>query len=308
MNNELYIVDIKEQGERLDHYLKKIKPNLSRSYIQKLIKKQDILLNDKQAKSSSKLNKGDKIKIVIAPPEKLDLKAKKIDLDILYEDEAIIVINKPAGLVVHPVPGNREDTLVNALLAYEDKLSSINGVERPGIVHRLDKDTSGVLVVAKTDTSHRNLIEQFKNREISKVYHTLLKGNLPYKKGKIDAPIGRNPQARKKMAVVKKNSKKAVSYFKVLEYFPDYSYVEVNLETGRTHQIRVHFSYLGYPVLGDEKYSRKKNVIGVKRQMLHAYKLGFKHPLKEKWQEYTAPLPEDFNNLLNYLKEKNKYK
>ncbi|MDI3546395.1 MAG: rRNA synthase [Halanaerobiales bacterium] len=304
MDKRVYKVKAEVAGKRLDKYLSEMDKELSRSFLQKLINEEKVLVNGGVTKSSYRIREGDRISLLIPEPREPDIEPVEIELDILYEDDDIIVVNKPAGLVVHPAPGNRDNTLVNALLAYTDRLSGINGVKRPGIIHRLDKDTSGALVVAKNDRSHQELVKQFKERKTKKIYHTIVKGKLPYEKGKIDAPIGRNPKQRKKMAVTEKNSKKAVTYFKVLEYFKDYTYLEVKLETGRTHQIRVHFSYLGHPVVGDEKYSRKKNEPGVKRQLLHAYKLGLFHPLSGEWMEFIAPLPDDFQKTLDYLRKK----
>ncbi len=223
-----------------------------------------------------------------------------MDLDILYEDQNIMVVNKPADIVVHPAPGNRSNTLVNGLLSHTDDLAGINNVKRPGIVHRLDKDTSGVLVVAKNDLSMKSLSQQFKQRKVKKIYHTILKGRLPYKSGKIEAPIGRDPYNRKKMAVRKNNSKKAITFFEIIKKYDKYSYVRVELKTGRTHQIRVHFSYINHPVVGDKKYGNGKDK--VKRQLLHAYQLGFFHPEKNEWMEFEAPLPDDFTNFLKKLK------
>ncbi|HLV10068.1 MAG TPA: RluA family pseudouridine synthase [Halanaerobiales bacterium] len=301
MKDKNYIVK-NNIGLRLDKYLVNKNIEISRTYIQKLINEGNVTVNNKKSKPGYKVNEGDDIRIYISEPEDLELKPVDIKMDILYEDQNIIVVNKPAGLVVHPVKGNRETTLANALLGYTDKLSGINGVKRPGIVHRLDKDTSGVLVVAKNDNSHRDLVEQFKKRKTRKLYRLITKGSIKYNCGKIDAPIGRNPNDRKKMAVVRFNNKKAITHFRVIEKYKDYSYVEARLETGRTHQIRVHFSYMGYPVLGDEKYSRKKNKLNVKRQLLHACCLGLYHPASKKWMEFTAPLPDDFKKVLNMIK------
>jgi 23S rRNA pseudouridine1911/1915/1917 synthase len=302
MERLIFEVNENDSGIRLDKYISTHIKELSRSYIQKLIEEEDITVNNQNSKVSYRVKEGDQIVITIPEPKDPDIRPVEIELDILYEDQDIIVINKQPGLTVHPAPGNRENTLVNGLLAYTDELSGINGVKRPGIVHRLDKDTSGALVVAKNDKSHRELIKQFKKRETRKIYRFIVKGNFPHESGKIDAPIGRNPVARKKMAVVKKNSKRAVTYFQVLERFEDYTYLEARLETGRTHQIRVHFSYMGFPVLGDEKYGKKKNKLDVKRQLLHAYQLGFFHPTKNEWVEFTAPLPVDFTEVLEQLR------
>jgi 23S rRNA pseudouridine1911/1915/1917 synthase len=225
-----------------------------------------------------------------------------MDLDIVYYDQDIILINKNADRVVHPAPGHYDDTIVNALLAHVDNLSAINGVKRPGIVHRLDKDTSGLLIVAKNDQSHKKLAQQFKNRSVEKYYYALVEGNLAYEKGKIDAPIGRDPNDRKKMAVRKHHSKNAVSRFKIIEEFKNYTLVEVKIETGRTHQIRVHFSYLGHPVVGDKKYG-SKNQLGAKRQLLHARKLIISHPETGKRLEFEAELKSDFKDILADLRK-----
>ncbi|MFW5976495.1 MAG: RluA family pseudouridine synthase [Bacillota bacterium] len=303
MEERNFTVKKGDNNKRIDKFLAQKNNDLSRSYIQNLINNGRVEINNKNiTKKSYKITNGDNITIVIPPPEDLNIKPVEMDLDVLYEDKDIIVVNKPAGLVVHPAPGNRNNTLVHGLLAHTDKLSGINGIKRPGIVHRLDKDTSGVLVVAKNDKSHRKLVDQFKKRKVKKIYKTVVKGKLSYKKGKIDAPIGRDPDNRKKMAVRKNNSKNAVTLFKVIEYFNNYSLVEIELKTGRTHQIRVHFAYMGHPVVGDKKYGNSKSE--VKRQLLHAYKLEFLHPgLKEK-KSITSPLPEEFDKFIKKIKNK----
>ncbi|MDZ7672191.1 MAG: RluA family pseudouridine synthase [Halanaerobiales bacterium] len=297
----------KEENIRLDKYISKIKEDFSRNYIQKLIDDEKILVNDKIEKKSYNIQANDEITIIIEEPKELSLEKKEdINLDIIYEDQDIIIINKPIGLIVHPVKGNKTDTLVNALLAHTDKLGNINGTIRPGIVHRLDKNTSGTIVVAKSKDSLNNLLKQFKNRDTNKVYRTILKGTLPYNSGTIDAPIGRDPKNRTKMAVIKNNSKKAVTEFKVLKRYKDYTYVEVNLKTGRTHQIRVHFSHLGYPIIGDKRYGSTEELFELNYQLLHAYKLGFYHPKTKKWAEYKADLPNKFETILSDLENKNK--
>ena len=298
-----YTVKKEDENLRLDKYISKSKDDFSRSYIQRLIDDKKVLVNNKVEKKSYNVNQGDEIIIKIAEPKTLTLEKKEdIDLDIIYEDQEIIIINKPVGLIVHPVKGNKTDTLVNALLAHTEKLGNINGTIRPGIVHRLDKNTSGTIVVSKSKKSLNNLLKQFKNRDTEKIYHTILKGTLPYNSGTIDAPIGRDPKNRTKMAVIKNNSKKAVSKFKVLERFKNYTYVEVNLKTGRTHQIRVHFSHLGYPIIGDTKYGSEEKKFGLDYQLLHAYKLGFYHPSSKKWLEFKAKLPKKFKEILKTLK------
>lgn len=303
MTERIFHVFESECGVRLDKYLAKENADLSRSYIKNLIEENNVSINNSSVKASYKIRKNDIIKLIIPETRESSIEAVEMDLKIIYEDKDLIVVNKKADLVVHPVPGNWNNTLVNGLLAYTEELSGINGIKRPGIVHRLDKDTSGAIVVAKNDQSHRKLVQQFKNRETKKIYHAIVKGNLSHEKGVVDAPIGRNPKERKKMAVTKENSKKAVSEFKVLESYPAHTYLELKLLTGRTHQIRVHMSYLGHPILGDDKYGKRRSKdYGVKRQMLHAYILGFKHPISEKWMEFKADLPEDFIATLEKIK------
>jgi 23S rRNA pseudouridine1911/1915/1917 synthase len=303
------IVKKKYADVRIDKYLSKIRNNLSRNHIQQLIEEGLIEVNGVKEKKSYRVESGDKIIIKKQEPKKLNLEEKQMDLDIIYEDDQIILINKPVGLLVHPVRGNRTDTLVNALLAHSEKLGNINGTIRPGIVHRLDKNTSGAIVVAKTQESLINLQKQFKQRKTKKLYRTVLKGTLPYNSGTIDAPIGRNPKNRTKMAVVKENSKKAITEFKVLDRFHGYTYVEVGLKTGRTHQIRVHFSHIDYPILGDQKYGNKdKMEFNLNHHLLHSYLLGFFHPSGENWVEYKAELPQKFQQILSKIKDKNKVK
>lgn len=291
----------KDEGKRIDKYLAKHFKDLSRSFIQKLIKEKEIKVNNKVVDKSYKINNNDFIKLKIKEKES-DIKAVAMKLDIVYEDQDIIVINKDSDRVVHPAPGHYNDTLVNGLLDYVDNLSAINGIKRPGIVHRLDKDTSGLLIVAKNDKSHKNLAKQFKARTVDKYYFALVEGNLAYKKGKIDAPIGRDPNNRKKMAVRKHRSKNAISRFKIIEEFKNYTLVEVKIETGRTHQIRVHFSYLGHPVVGDKKYG-SRNYLNAKRQLLHARKLIIKHPRTGEKMVFKAELKDDFKEILAELRD-----
>lgn len=290
---------------RLDKYLARKNEDLSRSYIKQLINDGNITVNDQQEKSSYKVSTGDEIVIEVPEAEEIQVEPENIPIDILYEDDDIIVVNKDWNMVVHPAPFHEKGTLVNALLYHCDNLSGINGRIRPGIVHRLDKDTSGVLVVAKSDMANRSLINQFKNREVDKVYKTLVKGYLSYNVGEINAPIGRNPKYRKLMAVVKENSKPAVTHFEVEERFRDYTWVEVKIETGRTHQIRVHFSYMDHPVVGDDKYGYEQDKLPVKRQMLHAYQLSITHPRTGKAMTFTAPIPGDIEEILEELRENN---
>lgn len=300
---EAYNINVKEKdsGKRIDKFLAAEFDDFSRSYIQKLISQNKITVNNKKVQNSYLILEGDLIEIIVEKQE-TEIKAVEMKLDIVYEDQDIIVINKNADRVVHPAPGHYNDTVVNALLAHVDNLSGINGVKRPGIVHRLDKDTSGLLIAAKNDKSHKALAKQFKERTVDKYYYALLEGILPYEKGKIDAPIGRDPNHRKKMAVRKRKSKKAVSRFKIIESFKAYTLVEVKIETGRTHQIRVHFSYLGYPVVGDQKYG-SKNTLDVQRQLLHAKKLIIDHPTTGARIEFEAELKDDFKNILNKLRK-----
>lgn len=297
-------VEEKYADVRLDKFLSKVRSDFSRNHIQHLIEEGLIEVNGIQEKKSYKVKLGDQITINKQEPKELDLEEKEMDLDIIYEDEAIIIINKPVGLLVHPVNGNRTDTLVNALLAHSEKLGNINGTIRPGIVHRLDKNTSGAIVVAKTQESLVNLQKQFKQRKTKKIYRTILKGTLPYNSGTIDAPIGRNPKNRTKMAVVKENSKKAITEFKVLDRSRGFTYIEVVLKTGRTHQIRVHFSHIDYPILGDQKYgNQEKEEFNLTHHLLHSYQLGFYHPLKENWVEYKAELPQKFKEILTKIND-----
>jgi len=266
-----------------------------------LIKQGNILVNANQITKSYSLDFEDKLTINIPEAEKLDLKAEDIPLKIIYEDEDLLVVNKQSDLVVHPAPGHPDGTLVNALLNHCENLAGIGGVKRPGIVHRLDKNTTGALVVAKTDRAQQSLAKQFKQRKTKKKYWALVHGNLKYKKAKIDAAIGRDTKDRKKMTVTSKNSKKAVSKLKVVEYYNDYSLVEVDLITGRTHQIRVHCDYIGHPIVGDFKYGHNKSKLSAKRQMLHAKELGFYHPVTEEWLEFEAELWPDMEDVIANL-------
>lgn len=301
---EFYVDE--DDNERLDAYLAKELDEISRSYIQKLIKEDLVYVNDKHVKSSYLVKEGDYIKVNLPSPKKLEIIPEDIPIDIVYEDEDLAIINKPQDMVVHPAPGNYTGTLVNALLFHIDNLSSINGIIRPGIVHRLDKDTSGLLIIAKNDKAHRILSESLKERNVKRVYISLVHGILSNDEGTINAPIGRHGTDRKKMTVTQKNSKEAITHYKVLERYNNYSLVEVNLETGRTHQIRVHMAYINHPVVGDPVYSKGKNEFGLDKQMLHAYKLGFSHPSTGEHMEFQIDLPEYFKNILNTLENKRK--
>lgn len=298
----IIINDKKEDiGKRIDAFLAE-KTEFSRAHIQKMIKCGEITVNNKQIKESYKTQLNDKVELKQEEPKETSLKAQKIPIDVLYEDNDIIVVNKPKGMVVHPANGNPDGTLVNAVMAIcKGTLSGIGGEIRPGIVHRLDKDTSGVIIVAKNDKAHINMSEQIKNHEVEKTYITLVKGYVKENEATIDMPIGRSTKDRKKMAV-RKEGKKAITHFKVVERFPNYTLLEVKIETGRTHQIRVHLSEIGYPIVGDEVYSNGKNEWGIKGQCLHAKSLKFKHPITGKEMFIEAPLPEYFKNILQDLK------
>lgn len=291
-----------EISKRLDHFLNEEIEDLTRSHLQKLILEGHVLVNDQISKANYKLKIGDEIRIVIPAAEELKVEAEDIPLDILYEDSDLIVINKVQGMVVHPAPGNTSGTLVNALLYHCKDLSGINGVMRPGIVHRLDKDTSGAILVAKNDLAHLSLARQLKDRTVSRTYWALVHNRMQEPGGIIDAPIGRDPSDRKKMAVTNKNSKRAVTHYKLLESFREYSLVECKLETGRTHQIRVHMAYLNHPVVGDPKYGPRKQHLGMKGQALHAVSLSFVHPRSNQEMKLDAPLPEYYLHALGELR------
>ena len=294
----------KEAGIRLDKYISEQNNDLSRAMIQKLIENGNVTVNEKVVKASYKVNLGDNIKIVLEEPKETELKPEKIPLNVVYEDNDIIVINKEKGMVVHPGNGNLEGTLVNAVLERcKDSLSGIGGEIRPGIVHRLDKDTSGLIIVAKNDKAHIRLSEDLKEHKVKKTYIALVRGVVKENEATIDMPIGRSDNVRVKMAV-KKEGKNAITHFKVLKRYNGYTLLEVRIETGRTHQIRVHMAEIGYPVVGDMVYSNGKNPFNVEGQMLHAWKLEFSHPITNKKMELEAELPEYFKNILNELDTK----
>ena len=298
---EIYISG-EEDNERLDFYLATHLNQISRTYIQKLIKEGMVLVNGKPEKPKYLIQESDYISINLPTPVKLEVIAENIPLDIIYEDEDIVIINKEQGMVVHPAPGNYTGTLVNALLYQIKNLSSINGVIRPGIIHRLDKNTSGIIMVAKNDESHKFLSEQLKNRNVKREYIALVHGVLKNKEGIINAPIGRDPRDRKKMTVINTNSKEAITHYKVKEEFQKYSLVQANLETGRTHQIRVHLAYINHPIVGDITYSNGSNKFNVNTQLLHALKLGFIHPRTKEYMEFETEIPENFNEVLKFLR------
>jgi 23S rRNA pseudouridine1911/1915/1917 synthase len=296
-----YIVN-NDNNERIDQYLSKIEDlKLSRSKIQKLIETNNILVNGNIIKNNYRLSLNDKISINIVE-EETDIKPQDIPLDIIYEDDDVMVINKPSGLVVHPGNGNKENTLVNALVNHSNKLSKINGEFRPGIVHRIDKDTSGLLLVAKTDEAHISLSNQLKEKSINRVYIALVKGVINHDTGEIDAPIGRDEKDRKKMTVTSKNSKNAVTHFRVLKRFKNATLIECKLDTGRTHQIRVHMKYINHPVINDPVYYNNKNNKSF-GQMLHAKTIGFIHPITNKYMEFSVEPPKEFNDILKEYEE-----
>lgn len=301
---KLYVEN--EDNQRLDSYVATKIEKISRTYIHKLIKEGLILVNGSKKKPKYIVKKGDSIQVKIPEQKSLEPIPQNIDLDIVYENEDMIVINKPKDMIVHPAPGNHSNTLVNALLNYTDNLSSINGNTRPGIVHRLDKDTSGLLVIAKNNQTHKELVKQLKARSLKRIYLALVYGGLNKEEGIINAPIGRNPKDRKKMAVTIKNSKEAITHYKVLERFQNYTLIEASLETGRTHQIRVHMSYIKHPIVGDPKYTNRKNKFGVKTQLLHARKLGLVNPRTGKYMEFTAEPPDEFKRIIELLRKKNR--
>ena len=297
-----YIINSEQKNMRLDKALVFFLPEHSRTYVSKLIDEGHCLVNGKNEKASYKLSENDVVEIDIPEAKPLEVSKEDIPLDIIYEDNDILVINKQQGLVVHPAPGHYEHTLVNAILAHTDDLSGINGVKRPGIVHRIDKDTSGLLCIAKNDEAHEGLAEQLKDHSMSRKYIALVKGVIKEKQGEIDLPIGRSRGDRKKMAVDSLNGKPAKTYFTVLKRFNEHTLIECSLLTGRTHQIRVHMSYIGHPVEGDPLYN-KKNASSLydKGQLLVAYKLHLVHPITKKEMDFEIPLPDYFTGIINRL-------
>ena len=289
---------ITDQTGRIDKVLTSLEPEITRSQLKNLINDGHVTVNGQAVKPKYKVQAGDKISLVKPEPQSLELTPENIPLDIVYEDDDVIVVNKPQGMVVHPAPGHPNHTLVNALL-YHSPLSTINGTFRPGIVHRIDKDTSGLLMVAKNDLAHQSLAEQLRNKTNKREYLALVYGQIKEDEGTIDAPLGRNPQDRKKQAVVK-GGRHAVTHFKVMKRYDNFTLVKCILETGRTHQIRVHMKYIGHPLVGDPLYGPRK-VIGKNGQFLHAALLGFKHPRTGKEMVFKAPLPENFQKMLDKL-------
>ena len=302
MNSISIFADSEFDGVRIDKYLSVVFPDLSRSFIQKAIDCGNVSVNGKSVAKNYKLKTDERIEYIPLEPVKLEVKAQNIPLDIVYEDDDLLVVNKPKGMVVHPAPGNYENTLVNALIFHcKDSLSGINGVLRPGIVHRIDKDTSGLLIVAKNDFAHRSLAEQIKEHSFTREYESIVFGNLKNDEGTVDAPIGRNPKDRKKMCVIEKNSKNAVTHYSVITRYKGYTHIKCKLETGRTHQIRVHMAYIGHPVSGDKVYGVKNEKVDFEGQCLHARKIGFIHPKTSEYIEFTSELPDYFKKYLKKL-------
>ena len=304
MERYTLIAEKEDTGKRIDVFVSDNMDSLSRSMVQKLIESGDILVNEKKQKSNYKLRNGDIISANIPDPENVDIVAEDIPLEVIYEDEDIIVVNKPKDMVVHPAAGHFSGTLVNALMFHcGDSLSGINGELRPGIVHRIDKDTSGILVSAKNDNAHRELALQLADHSITRIYYAICFGNIKEDEGTIDKPLGRNPKDRKKMAITEKDGRRAVTHYKVLERFSKFTLMQAQLETGRTHQIRVHMASIGHPLLGDKVYGSEKQPFGVNDgQVLHAGVLGFIHPTKKEYMEFRSPLPEGFEKLIEKLR------
>lgn len=297
-----FIVEEDMKGTRLDVVLSLVIEEASRNHLQKLIDIGRVEVNGDSAVSKKyKVKTGDKVKITIPEPVHLNVLPEDIPIDIVYEDEDVLVVNKPKGMVVHPAAGNYTGTLVNAILYHCKTLSSINGVIRPGIVHRIDKDTSGLLMIAKNDTAHRSLAEQLSAHSITRAYRAIVYNNFQSDEGTVDAPIGRDPKNRLKMAVTPINGKGAVTHYRVLQRFGSFTYIEARLETGRTHQIRVHMAHINHPLLGDAVYGPKKKALGVETQMLHAKLLGFRHPRTGKYMEFDSPLPQEFAAVIKKL-------
>ena len=306
MKKEVFEVSDRQEGERLDKFLSNIYPDLSRSFFQKLIKNQQVLVNGSPEKASYQVNLLELVSVEIPDAVPVSIEPEDIPLDILYEDDDVLIVNKPKGMVVHPSAGHYSGTLVNAIMFHcKDSLSGIGGEIRPGIVHRIDMDTTGALIVCKNDASHAKIAAQIKEHSVNRIYAGIVCGNIKEEEGTIEGAIGRHPKKKKKMAVNEKNGKPAVTHFKVLERFGNYTYMEFKLETGRTHQIRVHMAKIGHPLLGDTLYGSShcafKHLQG---QTLHAGTIGFIHPKSGEYMEFSAPLPEYFEKLLKILQSK----
>ncbi|MBQ2890542.1 MAG: RluA family pseudouridine synthase [Clostridia bacterium] len=296
------IFDVNENNIRIDKFLASSLEDFTRSRIQKLIDEGCVTINDRPVKANYKVKSGERVAVQIPDAAEIDVAAEEIPLDIVYEDDCMLVVNKPQGMVVHPAAGNYSGTLVNALLSYcPDSLSGINGEKRPGILHRIDKDTSGLLLVAKNDIAHKSLSEQIKAHSLTREYRALVHGNIKEDEGTINAPIGRHPVNRKKMAITEKNSREAITHFKVLERFPGFTYVSCRLETGRTHQIRVHLSSRGHSIVGDKTYG-VKDKFGLEGQLLHACRVGFIHPISGEYMEFMRDVPDYFEKVLLKLR------
>lgn len=304
MNEIIFEIVPEMEDERIDKCICNYMDSLSRSYIQKIIKDGNVSVNDMPVKANYKVRVDDKVRFIIPDNVEPDIPAQDIPLDIIYEDSDVLLVNKPKNMVVHPAPGHYEGTIVNAVMYHcRDALSGINGVLRPGIVHRIDKDTTGSLIICKNDEAHNHIAAQLKEHSINRRYRAIVWGRIKEEEGTIDAPIGRHPNDRKKMAVNERNGKRAVTHYRVLERFDKFTYIECRLETGRTHQIRVHMASIGHPILGDEVYSSAKSPYKVNGQTLHAMLLGFMHPSTKEYMEFEAPLPEYFEELLRKLRK-----
>ncbi|WP_430786075.1 RluA family pseudouridine synthase [Virgibacillus flavescens] len=301
MTEKQHVVEVEQNKVRIDKLMADINPDNSRSQVQTWINEGLVKVNDEEVKTKYKCQEGDVVKWSIPVPKPLEVEAENIPLDIIYEDSDVIVINKPKGMVVHPSAGHAGGTLVNALLYHCDDLSGINDVERPGIVHRIDKDTSGLLVVAKNDVAHASLAEQLSNKKVERKYEAVVHGIIEHETGLIDAPIARDPKDRQRMGIVN-NGRPAVTHFSVLNRFTNFTHVECQLETGRTHQIRVHFKYIGYPLVGDPKYGQRKT-LDSDGQALHAKSLGFSHPRTNEWLKFEVEPPQVFTDLLEQIQK-----
>jgi 23S rRNA pseudouridine1911/1915/1917 synthase len=301
MEDYTYTISEAQKGERIDKALAMLEADWSRSQIQIWLKDGGVLVNGETVKTNYKVRPDDVIHVSVPDAEPLDIEAEDLNLEIVYEDADVLVVNKPRGMVVHPAPGHTSGTLVNGLMHQVTDLSGINGIMRPGIVHRIDKDTSGLLMVAKNDKAHVSLVDQLVKKTVTRKYIALVHGHIPHDKGTIDAPIGRDARDRQSMTVVD-SGKHAVTHFRVLERFGNFTLIECRLETGRTHQIRVHMKYIGYPLAGDPKYGPKKT-IEFDGQALHAAVIGFIHPRTEEYMEFEAPLPQVFTDLIEEMKE-----
>lgn len=303
---ESFEVEAEQEGERLDKFLSTIYPDFSRAFFQKLIKNQKVWVNDQNQKASFPVHTDDLVKIEIPDAVETTIVPEDIPLDILYEDQDLLIVNKPKGMVVHPSAGHYTGTLVNAIMYHcKDSLSGINGEIRPGIVHRIDMDTTGSLIVCKNDEAHVDIAQQIKEHSVNRIYVGIVCGNVKDDEGTIEGPIGRHPIERKKMAINEKNGKPAITHYKVLERFGNYTYMQFKLETGRTHQIRVHMASIGHPLLGDALYSSNRSTFkNLQGQTLHAQTIGFIHPKTGEYMEFSAPLPEYFKKLLSILQSK----